>query len=240
MRFHGLLRTRKAASPKSAGAKSAGAISASTASASPKPEPASPEPEPADAFYESSGPEPASSADESESDSDAARTPGPRDSDGTLGKTVSAKGRSILRPRRNEIPLEPAPAGADDSPAATALKRRLAPELGGSALKRQLLSASPPAAAAALPRFLFAGGGAEARWTCTLDAACAYEVGNPKTRDGRHAIEKHYEFHGKMMADAMQTLDREGADGGYLMRKIQAMNARLAERKPTPLKGLGE
>lgn len=211
-------------------------------------------------------PEASSDEDEDEDeDTPSEHTPEPNASES--GKTVSTKGRStkgrsILRPRRNEIPLEPSsPDDILDSPIEKHLKRRHEPNdtitVGGSSLKRQILS-SPPAESRRSsrppelsrsklqvrpPRIL----GDEPYWTCTLDMPrCKHVIANAKTREGRHAIELHYEFHGKIMSDAMETLgvETQAHGGGYqvdnLMRKIQEMSQRWEERKPTPLKGLGE
>ncbi|KAF8538112.1 hypothetical protein BDD12DRAFT_843759 [Trichophaea hybrida] len=212
------------------------------------------------------------------------RTPEPRDDDDsstTVGKTVSTKGRSILRPRRSVIPLEPPSPESrlvpdDASPIETRLKRRQGLETitvaSGSRLKRQMLSfpsespppssmqySEPPRSESPVQQRNGKGvhkpNGRLSRkfmedntWTCTLDVPrCTHVVTNAKTRDGRHAIEQHYAFHGKIMADAMQTIDMEvqaNSSGGYhvshLMKKIQEMSQKWEQSKPSPLKGLGE
>jgi len=214
------------------------------------------------------------------------RTPEPRDDDDSstaVGKTVSTKGRSILRPRRSVIPLEPPSpenrlALDDTSPIETRLKRRQGLEsitvASGSRLKRQMLSSpsespppselqrsEPPRSISPVPRRPGKGGNKlngrlsrkslkkeDNNWTCTLDGPrCTHVVANAKTRDGRHAIEQHYAFHGKIMADAMQTIDMEaqanpggGYHVGHLMKKIQEMSQKWEQSKPSPLKGLGE
>lgn len=85
-------------------------------------------------------------------------------------------------------------------------------------------------------------------WKCTLDEArCSYMVANAKTRDGRHAVEEHYAWHGELMAEAMKTIDQEAQRNKagtchvpYLMQKIRMMSQHWEENKPPPLRGLGE
>ena len=216
---------------------------------------------------------------ESSGDEDMECTPEP--SEEQTGKTVSAKGRSILRPSRNEIPIEPPSPESrqmleDASPIETRLKRRFDPDTifvaGSSQLKRQILS-SPPKSQPLAPEISehLRGGSSKASmvstgqgtrnlgaqpsilsensyWKCTLDEPrCSHVVPNAKTRDGRHAIEQHYAFHGRVMAEAMQTIDMEtqanSSDGyrvDHLMDKIRMMSQKWEQSKPSPLKGLGE
>jgi hypothetical protein len=74
-------------------------------------------------------------------------------------------------------------------------------------------------------------------------------VANVRTREGKSEVERHYASHGKLMDEALQTIDLEmqrygGARGGYnvdnLMGKIQKMSRKWQEGKPTPLKCLEE
>jgi hypothetical protein len=189
--------------------------------------------------------EPSESSEEEDSDSfsDELATPSASDRS-TRGKTVSTKGRSSLRPRRSEAPLDPAPEEA--SPSDLRVKRRLDPEaadgLPGSRLKRQVLvSPSPPPMPPPPPRKISQG--EQTHWRCTLDEhRCSHVVPNAKTRDGRHAIERHYESHGQVMQDARQIIEMEAGryQVDHLMEKIKMMSRKWEESKPSPLKGLGE
>ena len=73
---------------------------------------------------------------------------------------------------------------------------------------------------------------------------CNHVIPNAKTRDGRNEVEKHYKSHGKVMRDALITLDEEEGKGGYqlghLFGKLKDMQRKWMDGKPTPLKGLGE
>ncbi|KAI5843667.1 hypothetical protein BZA05DRAFT_410293 [Tricharina praecox] len=222
--------------------------------------------------------------DESDDDDDDGMECTPEPLEEQTGKTVSSKGRSILRPSRNEIPIEPPspesyPVLDDASPIETRLKRRCDSDTivvaGESRLKRQIMS-SPSESPPPTPDIseYRRGGNLEmskrsmkstgqgtrnlgarlsmlsedSYWKCTLDGLrCSHVVPNAKTRDGRHAIEQHYAFHGRVMAEAMQTIDMEtqtSSGGGYrvdhLMDKIRMMSQKWEQSKPSPLKGLGE
>jgi hypothetical protein len=198
--------------------------------------------------------------DEDDDGSGKLATPESHDEDSVIvvGKTVSTKGRSILRPRRNEVFLEPESLRITEeaSPSDLRVKRRLDSDVvaNGSRLKRQVLaSPSPPP----IPPLLVRERGRKSKpqplghseqsyWRCTLDQPrCSHVVPNAKTRDGRHAIERHYESHGQVMEDARQIIEMEAqAAGGYqvdhLMEKIMMMSRKWEESKPSPLKGLGE
>ena len=210
-------------------------------------------------------------------DVEGTRTPSGRQT----GKTVSAKGRSALRPSRNEIPIEPPSSDSlqmhtDASPIEIRLKRRYDGDnvivASGSQLKRRILCLSSESPLASDTNGYLSDAGAKAskkpakgqsaekftaglsmvgedlHWKCTLDGPrCGHVVPNAKTRGGQDAIEQHYASHGRIMAEAMQTIDMEsqaGAGGGYrinhLMDKIRTMSQKWEQSKPAPVEGLDE
>ncbi|KAA8914887.1 hypothetical protein FN846DRAFT_245117 [Sphaerosporella brunnea] len=179
------------------------------------------------------------------------------DDSAAIGKTVSTKGRSVLRPSCNEVLLDaeslppltttttssssPSPSSPSStasepaSPSDLRLKRRLPVDLcspSGSQPKRTPLSPPPQHVS---PR--------KKEWKCSR---CNFVVANAKSRDGRLTIERHYETHGRVVRDAEQIIEMEAAAGGghrrvdHLMEKIRGLSKQWEEGRPTPMKGLGE
>ncbi|KAI5788628.1 hypothetical protein FPQ18DRAFT_403645 [Pyronema domesticum] len=200
--------------------------------------------------------ETSSSSDSSSTASAPRRTPHQRATP-TIGKTVktvSTKGRSILRPRHSMIPLDPGSPPSPillTSPIDAAFEAR---EARGGVPKRKKSSTDlsqdsllPPKRTAPPIRQLALGTlksespeVQSTHWRCNLDdVRCHHIVMNAKTVAGRIAVEEHYAFHGRVMTEALKTVDSEA--GGYqvnhLMEKIKAMKRDWEESRPSPLKG---
>lgn len=200
--------------------------------------------------------ETSSSSDSSSTASAPRRTPHQRATP-TIGKTVktvSTKGRSILRPRHSMIPLDPGSPPSPillTSPIDAAFEAR---EARGGGPKRKKSSTDlsqdsllPPKRTAPPIRQLALGTlksespeVQSTHWRCNLDdVRCHHIVMNAKTVAGRIAVEEHYAFHGRVMTEALKTVDSEA--GGYqvnhLMEKIKAMKRDWEESRPSPLKG---
>jgi hypothetical protein len=200
--------------------------------------------------------ETSSSSDSSSTASAPRRTPHQRATP-TIGKTVksvSTKGRSILRPRQSMIPLDPGSPPSPvllTSPIDAAFEAR---EARGGGPKRKKSSTDlsqdsllPPKRTAPPIRQLALGTlksespeTQSTHWHCNLDEVrCHHIVMNAKTVAGRIAVEEHYAFHGRVMTEALKTVDSEA--GGYkvnhLMEKIKAMKRDWEESRPSPLKG---
>lgn len=83
-------------------------------------------------------------------------------------------------------------------------------------------------------------------WKCTLGGLdCTHIVYNAKTREGQREIEEHYEMHGRVVEEAMETIGletqkSEGYQVDNLLAKIEGMAKKWAESKPPPLRELGE
>lgn len=196
---------------------------------------------------------------------------------GTGSKAVSSKGRSVLRPRPSPAPARvadnlfpttqhPKRRRAASAVVGSRLKRQAlcppSPSPESSELESSDAEDSEPAgppspspppaqqrkedARTVVSRRPLEQ--ADNYWKCTLDGArCSYMVTNAKTRDGRHAVEEHYAWHGELMAEAMKTIDQEAQRNKagtchvpYLMQKIRMMSQHWEENKPPPLRGLGE
>lgn len=204
---------------------------------------------------------------EDDSSGDSA-TKTPLISSSTRGKTVSSKGRSILRPRRSTIPIAP-PSPPSDTEIPTPLppqkRRRLShspsPSRSGSP---HLNSAHNSDSDTISPRRIRRAGdkksakrssnGGEGKpannqraqpWTCTK---CGFSVANTRNREGRHAVEEHYKTHAGVFVEAMRTVEMEKIkrqakakrelEVGNLLAKLSEMNRQWEEGRPSPLKGL--
>ncbi|KAI5812087.1 hypothetical protein BZA77DRAFT_347228 [Pyronema omphalodes] len=201
--------------------------------------------------------EEASSSSDSSSTASAPRRTPHQFATPTIGKTVksvSTKGRSILRPRQSIIPLDPGSPPSPDplnSPLDAAIEAREA-RAGGPKRKKSstdlsqdsLLSpkrTAPPIRQLALGILKSESPETQStHWHCNLDEArCHHIVLNAKTLAGRTAVEEHYAFHGRVMTEALKTVDSEasGYQVNHLMEKIKAMKRDWEESRPSPLKG---
>jgi hypothetical protein len=166
---------------------------------------------------------------------DEERTPEPMDDDDDeedrRPQTRSSKGKSILRPRPGKVLPEP-PASppededdfSNDSPIITRLKRKPDSNILFPTNQKKPLSSIETSSNAPGPN----GRSSQApplyssirepeplnfqpgrQWRCPGQECGTVLDVNPKTRDGRHAIEQHYEKHGKTAKEALQTIELE-------------------------------